>query len=64
MIETGYRIRQEDKTFAAYKNGLVLSKGCIEQADALQSVWLDAGANKDETYIILNDVVTCVRSKI
>ena len=64
MRETGYRVKQENKTFVAYKNGLVLAKGCIAQCDALQAIWIDSGKNPEETYIILNDVVTCVRSKI
>ena len=64
MKETGYRVKQEDKTFCAYKNGLVLAKGCIAQGDALQAIWIDAGKNPNETYIILNDVVTCVKAKV
>jgi hypothetical protein len=63
MKETGYRVKQEDKTFCAYKNGLVLSKGCIVQGDALQAIWIDSGRNKDETFIIVNDVVVCVKDK-
>ena len=63
MKETGYRVKQEDKTFTTYKNGLVLSKGCIAIGDALQSIWIEEGRNPEETYIILNDVVTCVSKK-
>ena len=63
MKETGYRIKQENKTFSAYKNGLVLSKGCLSIGDALQSIWIEEGKNPEETYIILNDVVTCVSRK-
>ena len=64
MRETGYIVKQENKTFVAYKNRLVLAKGCIAIGDALQSIWIEEGRNPEETYIILNDVVTCVRSKI
>ena len=63
MRETGYRVKQENKTFVAYKNGLVLAKGCIAIGDALQSIWIEEGRNPEETYIILNDVVTCVSRK-
>ena len=63
MRETGYRVKQENKTFAAYKNGLVLSKGCLSIGDALQSIWIEEGRNPEETYIILNDVVTCMSRK-
>ena len=63
MKETGYKIIQEDKTFAVYNNGSVIAKGCIEKTDALQSIWQNEGKNPNETYIILNDVVTCIKAK-
>lgn len=64
MKETGYKIVQENKTFAVYNKGLVISKGCISSSDALQSIWQNEGRNPNETYIILNDVVTCVKDKV
>ena len=48
----GYTVKQEGGTFTAYKDGKMISKGCLTENDALHSIWIGEGRVFDDFYVV------------
>lgn len=55
--ETDYAIKKEKGGYSSYRDGVLISCGCLDKESVLHSIWVNEGRKFDDFYVADRDGV-------